>query len=76
MIDDFRLNYTNFTKIGQPKLSERVKRRLVVTPSPYWETYSRIEDYGLKVSVTLRSLMSVLRRKGGAPLLALLVSDI
>jgi hypothetical protein len=38
--------------------------------------YQKFDDYGMKVSITLRLTMGVLRRKGGALLLPLLVSDI
>jgi hypothetical protein len=39
-------------KIGQPKLSERVKRRLVVTPTKSdVYTISKVDDYGMKGSI-------------------------
>jgi hypothetical protein len=40
--------YTDFMKIGQPKVLERVKRRLVVTPTSLQLKIVLIgEDYGL-----------------------------
>jgi hypothetical protein len=43
MIDDC----TDFMKIGQPKLSERAKRRLVVTPTSLRSTATfNVDDYG------------------------------
>jgi hypothetical protein len=44
--------------------------------SHYGQPYSGIEDDELKVNLTLRSPMGLLRRKGGALLLPLAASDI
>jgi len=59
--------------------SDPADHKTILTLSPtnhYRGPYSRIEDYELKVSITLRSPTGVPRRKGGALLLPLLVSDI
>jgi hypothetical protein len=47
-IVDLRLNYTNFMKIGQPKLSERKSRSGLFGTATYlhWRMIVKLDNYG------------------------------